>query len=110
MKKLILFFCLIPFMVNAQSDTSTFRAYNRFGDTPHKDVMWIEKSNQILVMVGDSLFNTLNEHQLENKIRKGNYDFRIVNNPDSIKKIVTSKIKSIMILEKIEPDKKQKIK
>ena len=93
----------MPFLSLAQSDTSTFRSYDKtFGISPetHRSVKWVKSNADIMVIVGDSLYNTLSNEQLESKIRNGDYEFTIVNNNDSIQKILMARIKSIMILKK----------
>jgi hypothetical protein len=101
---------LFAITAQAQTDTSTFRAYDKTfnirGET-HKDVKWINNMFEVLVIDGDSVYNTSSLHQIETKLRNGNYRMDIVNNPDSIIKIISAKIKSIMIMTK-EPAKKPK--
>ena len=103
MKHLFLIFLFIPLLANAQKDTSTFRSYNNvYSITPevHKNVKWINNNFEIMVILGDSIYNTMSNEQLERKIRNGDYEFSIINSNDSIQKIIMSRIKSIMVLKK----------
>ena len=108
MKYLIFLFLLIPFCVNAQTDTSTFRAFNKtFGTTEiHKNVKFIKSIFDVMVITGDSVTNTLNENQIGELINSGNYNLRLESNPDSIQKILMSRVKGLMIFEKRKPSKK----
>ena len=109
MKKLTLIvsMLLLFFTAYAQNDTpkldTSIKVYSNVENQHLKDVLTAKSpSIEILIINGDSLYNMINPREFKNKIEADNRSFRIIQNPDSIQKIITSKIKSLIIVTKAE--------
>jgi hypothetical protein len=112
MKHFFLAILILPFACLAQkSDTIKYRPYdNTFGITPNKPPpTFLHSSFQRFVIVGDSVYNTLSNIEFNSKLDKGKYYVHIETNPDSIQRILMSRVKAIVILkDQSDPNKKRK--
>ena len=108
MKKNILFLFMMPlfFTVYAQHDTikpdSSISVYHNVEYQHFKDILVGSPSLEVLIIDGDSLYNMVNPHEFRNKVEADDRSIRIIENPDTIQKIIGDRIKSLIIITKKE--------
>lgn len=108
MKKIALLLSMLSFFFTAytQHDStqpgSPVKIYHNIENRHFKDILAKSPSLEVLIIDGDSLYNMLDAYKFSHKIKSKNTNFRIVENPDTIQKIIASKIKSLIIITKDE--------